>query len=358
MVAQGIEIRPYQDGDLESVAALQRFVDPDLRCPPKVFADLWKWMYADNPLGPLTVVVAENAAGEILGHEGIMPFVLRVDGSVETGGITCNLIVADTLRDSLLFPRLVKALLKASTRAGFAFGYGPTRPKMLKSMVALGYRDLGPLPVYIRPYNFGKILERYGPSKILATVLAPALELLRYLAVRTRRPRARERVIRVHKFESADRTFFEKSCAQFQVHAVRSPEIANWRFFQPPHREYQVYAAIQRDEMVGYIALRRMSMLGFDSLAIVDILWKLDDNRVLESLLRKAHDQAAESGVAFAACMVSPESPLVTHLKRAGFVRAPEGFNMIVHEPKGTTSKFTSDVLSRWYVTWFDHDYV
>jgi hypothetical protein len=353
-------VRDYREGDLPGIGALQLHVEPEMRVPPAEFTDLWRWMYAQTPFGVFKVVVAENEAGEIVGHEGIMPYALSIGGSAIVGGITCNLIVAEALRKTLLFPRLVTALAKGYPAAGFAFGYGPTRPKMLKSMIALGYRDLGPLPVYVRPYRFEPIAAHFIRSPLIVNVLRPLTWAARKIANAFGPGRAPRGVAveRVERFGEESRAFFEQVCKPLEIYAVRTPEILNWRYFEVPHRRYDVYRAVEDGRFAGYVATRRMPMLGFDSLGIVDVVYPFDRPEIGRALLARVHRDAAASGVTFAACMTAPRGPLGVLLRRAGFLRAPEGFSMILHEPKDRPSSFPSDALDRWYVTWFDHDYV
>jgi hypothetical protein len=352
-------VRDYREGDLPGIAALQLHVEPEMRCPPAEFADLWRWMYAETPFGVFKVVVAESESGEIVGHEGIMPYALSIGGERIVGGITCNLIVAEHLRKTLLFPRLVGALVKGYPAAGFAFGYGPTRPKMLPSMIALGYRDLGPLPVYVRPYDLNAVAARYARSRALRALLAPPLWALGR-AARLVRPRARATIAvePVERFGEESRAFFEAVLGGVGIAAVRTPEILNWRYFRAPHRRYAVHRATENGRFAGYVATRRMPMLGFDSLGIVDVVYPLDRPEIGRALLAQVHREAVASGVAFAACMTGPAGPLGGLLRRAGYLRAPEGFTMILHEPKGAPSRFPERALDDWYVTWFDHDYV
>ncbi|HEX3551356.1 MAG TPA: hypothetical protein VHT53_13310 [Candidatus Elarobacter sp.] len=352
-------VRDYREGDLDGIGALQLHVEPEMRRPPREFTELWRWMYRDTPFDAFKAVVAEDDAGTIVGHEGIMPFALAFRGEPVVGGITCNLIVAEHLRKSMLFPRLVNALCKGYPAAGFAFGYGPNRPKMLKAMLALGYRDLGPLPVYVRPFDLSAVAAHYVRSRALRAVLKPPLRAASGLwnALGPRAPQG-VTVERVERFGEDARAFFEQAFRDFAIAAVRTPEILNWRYFAAPNREYTVYRAVEGGRFAGYVALRRMPMLGFDSLGIVDIAYPFDRPAVGRALLARVHRDAVAEGVAFTACMTGPSGPLGALLRRAGYVRAPEGFRMIVHEPKGVPSRFPDTALDGWYVTWFDHDYV
>lgn len=354
-----ISVRDYRDGDLPKIAALQQFVDAEMRCPPREFEDLWLWMYEQNPFGPLRVVVAQDETAAIVGHEGIMPFQLCVRGTTIRGGITGNLIVKEQLRGTLLFPRLVQALVKGLTPAGFQLGYGPVRPKMFASMLALGYRDMGLLPVYVRPYDIEKIAGIYIQQPLVRAILRPFLHVAQRLAnLLGSRGASDIAVRRIDRFGEEHRAFLRDTCEQFPIHALRTPEALNWRYFAAPHRLYEAFEAVDVDGQRGYVALRRMPMLGLDTLAIVDILFPLERPEIGRALLSHVHHEAIQDGVTVVACMFNDGNPVIPMFRRAGFLRAPEGFNMIVYEPKDREQVFFPDMLRQWYVTWFDHDYV
>lgn len=354
-----VTVRAARDGDLAGIGALQRYVEPEMRRSPEEFAELWRWMYRDTPFARSFAVVGEDEQGAVVGHEGIMPFDLSVYGEPLRGGITCNLIVAEPLRGTLLYPRLVSAMLKGYPGAGFEAGYGPARPKMLQSLLAFGYRDLGQIPVWVRPYGFAEIAAHYVRSPALRAALASPLWLARQAANRFGpRGGAGIAVEPVERFGEDARAPLAAALAPFPVHAVRTPEILNWRYFAAPRRRYAVYRATAGGRFAGYVALRRMPMLGFDALALVDVVFPPDRPEIGRALLACAHREARAQGVAFAACMTSGNAALLRLLRRAGFVRAPEGFGMIVHEPKGAPPRFPDGVLRDWFVSWFDHDYV
>jgi predicted N-acetyltransferase YhbS len=354
-----IDVREFRDSDLSGIAALQEHVDPELRLTSEAFAALWDWLYRRNVMGPLVVVVAETSDGTIVGHEGLMPFALSCREERLLGGISCNLIVATEQRQTLLFPRIVRALIKRHRPAGFDVIYGPARPKIAEALQVLGYRNVGALPVYVRPFIFGPFIAHAVGNPALRRALMP-LGRMAAAAVNSFRPR-RLKTIEVRQVESISEAlgaFAKTATAQFPIHAVRSRDIMAWRFFGLPDRSYTIVEALKGGDIVGYAALRRMNMLGFDTLAIVDILFSLEQPEVGRALMRAVHDEAVRLNVAAAACMVGDGSPLIPMLRRAGYLRAPEGFSMVVHETATESPRFSVDALRSWYVTWYDHDYV
>ena len=110
--------------------------------------------------------------------------------------------------------------------------------------------------------------------------------------------------------------------------------------------------------MLGYVVLRFMRMFEFDVLAIVDILYPSERRDVGSALLSKIHDLALKTRADMAVCLLNPHSPFLPVLKRQGFLKTPEGFSLIVHEPEDGGVQFKPGSFKQWHPTWFDHDYV
>ena len=93
-------------------------------------------------------------------------------------------------------------------------------------------------------------------------------------------------------------------------------------------------------------------------MAIVDILFAPDDKVAGDALLGRAIDDGYAAGVDVCACLLNPLGPYYGFLKKRGFLKTPETFTLIVHEPPNSVHKLTEIPPADWHLTWFDHDYV
>jgi hypothetical protein len=174
---------------------------------------------------------------------------------------------------------------------------------------------------------------------------------IRFLGlVRPALPRNIE-VRQIPAFDATWDDFLARATSRFAIVSTRTSEILNWRFAQYPQRGYRIFAAIQDGRPLGYAVVRRMKMKRYDVLALVDILFESEAGR---ALVRKTLDEAGKARVDFCACMINPVSPLAGMLKRNLFLKTPESFTLIVHQPKDSSLKLAGD----WHLTWFDHDFV
>jgi hypothetical protein len=352
-------VRDYQLQDAPGVASLQDEVEPELRLPPSQFLSQWRWFDHSNPAGPAKALVATDAAGKVVAHEAIVPFAMACGEQELTAGLPCQLVVARALRGTPLFLQLELQLLREYRQAGIDFVCGPVRDRVLRAHQALGFRAVGSLPVYARPYRLLKLARHYLGSGARYALLSPLLRLAE-LPMRVGPPRRAHgiEVVPLETFDSRTAAELEQICNRLGMHTRRTAAVLNWRFFQCPGRRYLLYLARDAAQSLGYVALRRMPMHEFDALGIVDLVFPPDRPAVGRALLAAAHRQAVQMRVDMAVCMFNPHSPLLPALRWCGFLRTPEAFTIIVHQPKGAACPVDNETLKHWHYTWFEHDYV
>ncbi len=58
----------------------------------------------------------------------------------------------------------------------------------------------------------------------------------------------------------------------YPVMGARDRAFLNWRYFNNPIRNYTLYRATENGEMTGYLILRKVDLLQFNSVVVVDLL--------------------------------------------------------------------------------------
>jgi hypothetical protein len=354
-----IVIRDYQSQDAPGVALLQNDVDSELQLSSEQFLSEWGWFGHSNPAGPPKALVATDAKGTIVAHEAVVPFMATKDGRPLVAGLPCQLVVTRSLRNTPLFLQLEMQLLSQYQQAGIDFVCGPVRDHVLRAHLVMGFRAVGSLPVYARPYRLSRLARHYlgrGVQYAAVKTLLRLAELpLQFF------PHRRSRginVVPVETFDTRTAAEIEHLCSQLGLHALRTAAVLNWRFFQCPDRSYLVFVARNAGQCLGYVALRRMPMHEFDTLAIVDLVFPSARPDVGRALLAAVHDRAVGMQVDLAVCMFNANSPLIPVLRRCGFLRTSEAFTIIVHQPKDASFRVDMETLKNWHYTWFEHDYV
>jgi hypothetical protein len=94
------------------------------------------------------------------------------------------------------------------------------------------------------------------------------------------------------------------------------------------------------------------------SLAIVDVLFAPGDTAVGNALVNRALDEAKAARADVCACLLNPLGSYYAFFKKRWFLKTPEAFTLIVHEPPNSSLRLAEIAPADWHLTWFDHDYV
>jgi hypothetical protein len=354
------QIRDAEEADIPGIVRLHFEIEPDDNAGPQEYETAWRWLHDLNPYSTKKVLVGIDQAGQVVAHTAMFPLRFQAKDRVVLGGFPDQLMVAENLRQTLLFPNLETKFLREYRSVGVDFLYGlVNRGRVLRAHLALGYHQLGIFQVYARPYRLTKLVQPYLPGKTLRAVTQPVLAALQPVLRLSGHWRPTHlKIFKVDKFGPEIDSLAPEACQHFSYYALRDAHILNWRFAQFPNRQYLIYVVREQVQSVGYIVLRRMNMMGFDVLAIVDILFQPDRADVGRALLNTVHEEALRLRVDMSACLLNPGSALLPALKAYGYLKTPEVFTLIVHEPKRSPLQFSEDQFTGWHVTWFDHDYV
>jgi hypothetical protein len=349
------KIREATPADVADVAHLFCRVEEIVGADEEAVGRWWHAQHFENPSGPSLVLVAHDPDIGIVGHIAAIrtPFVHEERALV--GGFLCQLMVADSHRRTLAFPRLETALLRRYHDEGVDFLYGLiNRPEVLKAHRALRLRPGPRYPVYARPVRLSRILDHLGrgaQATRLATPFLPAGEwVLRHLR---RPPRGVAIAAGLDRITGELAPRLARALVGPAPAPVRNRSILAWRFGAFPDRGYQVVVAGPSPR--GYAVLRRMAMHGFDVLAIVDLVSAPGDRNTIDALLHEAIERAEAGGCDLVACMCAPDGGLAARLRSRLFRATPEAFTLIVHQPRGAPDLLAS---APWPLTWFDHDFV
>ncbi len=356
-----MKIRDARDEDAGAIARMAE--DSDLlvgELTSANFASLLAWLYADAPPQVRLQFVAEHEE-RVVAHYAAVPFLYKLFGETCVAGLASNLVIEREHRAGMLFLSLQSYLQREYRKKEFRFVYGlVTRKNVLEPHLRMGWKKIGVVPVYAKPFNFPAVAAsalRSGAVRTLAHVPLKAAE-----AVWKLRWSGRARGITVDevpRFEADTDAFLADFTAARAVAAVRTREILNWRFASYPERAYRIFVARERGRVVGYVVTRRMAMKHLQALAVVDLAFDPACERVGAALLQRCDREAMLARADVAATILNPHSPFARYLRRFGYLRTPESFTLVVHAPKDASApSFGAELFSSWHVTWFDHDYV
>ena len=290
----------------------------------------------------------------------MVPFRFLIDGESLLGGFVCQLMIDEDYRKELLFPKMELKILREYKNIGIDFAYGlGNRAEVVKAHLSLGFKKIGILAVYAKPYKLACIARRRIKSSILNAVIFPGLYIAeKLLGLKRTFNNGDLAVTDISRFNSSIDPFLSDVQRHFPYSALRNSTILNWRFKGSPDARYQIMVTKENGIIIGYVVLRHMEMNNFDVLAIVDILFSPDRFDVGKSLLNAVHKNALQLNVEMSACLLNQHDPLSPVLKKCGYFKTPESFSFFVHEPKGTRPQFSEDSFDQCHLTWFDNDAV
>lgn len=349
-------VRDAEAADIPAIAALYAEIEPEDPITAEGYRQWWSWLHLANPHGVKLALGGFAPDGACEGHLTMIPFLFSIDGEEVLAGFSCQLMVAEKKRQSLLYPSLIGALFREYKARGAAFLYSTVvRPRVMQANIAVGFKPGVQVAVYARPYHAEPLLRRVGGR--LAGLAAPFAPLGNQILKIGRGKSDDVDVERIKAFPAEIDELWARMKPRLRLAAVRNAKTLNWRFFGDSGRAYNAFLAKRAGKVVGYVVIREMPMREFNTLAVVDILHDPDDVDAADALLSVVHEEAKRRKVDLASAALPPGSPFRPALSRRGFLRTPEFFTLITHEPKGV-DRITSRPQSDWHLTWFDHDFV
>lgn len=328
----------------------------------EAFITLFHTLFQKNPYSIHYQLIGKQD-DRIVAHEAMVPFSYRIAQQNYIGGLLCNLLIEQHYRSLTAFFSLESHILKHYPLAHIDFSFTlVNRKSVLKLHFAAGYKKIGDLPIYVKPYRIENIMKQHLKNTLLRPLLAPFAfignKLLQLYPFYT--SSARFEIIPAKEFPEDINTMISARLHDFPITAHRSAAILNWRFTQLAHRHYQIFfiREKQKEDILGYIVLRRMNMKDIDVLAVVDFLFPLERKDVGKTLLGFIHRFAIKQRVDAVAVLLNPHSPYKKFLQRFGCVRSPESFTLIFHHPQNNHIHIGEEDFRNWHITWFEHDYV
>jgi hypothetical protein len=332
---QGYVIRRFLPEDRDAIVDLFNRVfgekDPEFRAHDLSW---WRWKFEQNPAGA-HILVAENAAGAVVGHYGGVPIRVRADGETYVFGQNCDSYVDASERRGLknpgTFVRLGQAYASTfASRAGDAVMYG------------VGTREA---------FRIG---ARYLDYWVLRTQMALVLRDPSRLPEWDWGTHA----VPCERFDERADAFARSQEANYPCVGVRDAAFLNWRFTTHPTGRYRAAYAKSgdRDDYRGHAAFA-VGKFGEGTRALL-MDWFVDpnDEGATRSLLRWAAERAAQAGRESMTFLCPTSSPWFERFQEYGFEAEPSPYVMVA---RPYHPKFQPSFLrERWYYTLAEFDVV
>jgi len=357
--AQRFSIREANEADIPAVYALYREIEPEHQISLEEYSSWWRWLFIWNPAGRGLALGGFQDDGSCVGHVAVAPFAYRVDGRDVTCGFPCKLMVAESYRKSLLYPSLVRRLLKSYPERGMEFCVAPiTRQRVLEANLALGFKKSAVMTVLARPLRAAPLAREVAPRALKSLTAAAGIfgPLLRpRWGLRTPSGIA---VRETQDFNSLDAFFQSLEGDRPSIAPRRQGSMLAWRFDPRLGRGYRLLVANRGEHAVGFAAIRPMPMLSFKAMGIVDIDWDKAEPGAGHVLLAEIHRQSVDAGVDLIAALASPGARHGKLLGQAGYLKTPASFTWVFHGTPPGGADLTNRKPEDWADGWMAHDFV
>lgn len=282
-----VTIRPYHSGDELGILELYRAV-----FNVDVSLQDWQWFCQRNSKEPAIIVVAENYAG-IVGHYAVQIRPFSLYGNPCLAGLAIGTMVHPSARNLTTLVEMAHLAYDICRQKGVLFLYAFSNDTAWKvRQVVLGWQALEPLVAWEAELSsLDNLVNSASETRIWKE---PSIELLTDLSL------------------TRDEENFGK------IYGIRTFDWLNWRFFQNPDAEYQIYVAGSPDKIQGYAVLKQYIHDGTRYGHIVDWQVPASEVAVAKDLLMSIFQEFAASQVKCISCWALPNSSLVTYIQDAG----------------------------------------
>jgi hypothetical protein len=345
------------ESDAAQILTLRRAVFGELE-KDKQDRRFWTWEFLGGPDGKAFIYKAEDR-GKLVAHFADLPRRFCVDGREVPGTLSLDLMVDAGYRRKGLFAALGKFAASQVQRGGRLFMTAfPIREETIRGLVKIGWKPVEELPVLVYPLRFKGIVGHYLPLRPLSGLLGATADLLFSLfgAMKGGRGNQGDQVVEIEEAAGLDETFdlfWKRAHSLFPCMGVRDRAHLTYRYFEHPTRSYVFYRASRRREMTGYIVLRKVDLLGFNSSVVVDLLALEEDS--WSALVDKGLARSRRDGSDLVGFMVPRRHLYYRNLRRKGFLPSLKKFLFMVYpltEDKALLSE------GKWYATWGDTDVI
>ena len=348
------KVRDGNEKDMEGILSLRHLVFGEVE-RDKLDPRFWRWQIRENPDGTAWIYLAEEGE-KIIGHLADLPKGFLVQGKLVLGTLTHDMMVhPDYRRKGISAATAEYAIHRVEREKGMFMTAYSIREESLNSLLKVGWKELMRLPILVFPIRFHGIVNRYLHFPFLSLLIGGMMRFFYFFLFGPRKKRKIEGTVveRVYECDEVYDLFWERAKFVHPIMGNRNRSFLTWRYLRHPTRDYVIYRALQKGEMKGYIVLRKVDLLKFNSAVIVDLL-ALDDH-TLSELVRKGIEHSRQEGADLLGFMVPKLHPYDQSLRREGFLPSFRAFHFLVYSHKKEQILFDP---RGWYVTWGDTDVI
>jgi len=348
------KIRDGNKKDLKGILSLRKIVFGETE-KDKLDESFWKWEFEEGPEGRAFIYIVEDG-NKIIGHFADIPRLFSVQGEVVLGTLSLDLMVHPDYWRRGIFAAMGKyGAQRVKQENGLFLTAFPIRLETIHGLKKIGWKEVVKLPVLVYPLRFHGILNRYLHFPPLSLFVGGVAKFFYLLLYGLKRRKGIEG-IEIEEMDLLDDPFdgfWQKALSLYPIMGIRNRNYLTWRYLQHPTRNYTIYRAKKSGEMKGYIVLRKVELLNFNSAVIVDLLAL--DEMALSALVEKGIRYSRQEGSDLLGFMVPNVHLYYKILRGMGFLPSLKTFLFMIY-PHSDREIFLSP--ENWYVNWGDTDVI
>jgi len=348
------KVRDGNQKDMEGILSLRGVAFGEEE-KDKLDPRFWRWEFMEGPDGKAFIYIVEDE-NKIIGHFADIPRRFSIEGEVVLGTLSLDLMVQPDYWRRGIFAAMGRyGAQRVKQENGLFMTSFPIRLETILGFKKIGWKGVVELPVLVYPIRFSGIVNRYFHFLPLSILVGGVSRFFYTFLFKTRR-RNEFKGIEIEEIVQLDdqfEPFWRKVLSLNPIMGIRDKNYMTWRYLQHPTRTYTIFRATKKGEMGGFIVLRKVDLLEFNSAVIVDLLAL--DRDFLMALVGKGIEQSQKEGVDLLGFMVPKPHPYYKILRGCGFLPSFKTFLFMVYSH--TEEKSLSNPKG-WYVNWGDTDVI
>lgn len=349
--------------EMSTILALRGVVFPEEELDkqdPRYF----RWAFESGPEGPARFYIARDGAGRVAGSYTVVPQRFASGDAEIPGSIVVDVMTHPDFRKRGVFTTLGRAAMVDNVRLGVAFACGyPVRPEVMPGHLNIGWRELFPIPVVVRPLDLGALARRFlprTPSRLVGALASPVHLLFAPKATGAYEELGEIRPGLLSGLGADVGELWRRTRSRAPIQHVRDAAYLEWRYAGHPTRRYRAWALRGRDGLDALVVTGARRIRRYATHAVADMLaveGEAGDAALADLLRRVERTLAGEGGSELMIAMSPPGSRVARVLRRAGFIGAPGAIiRFILYPSSSALAPAVRDDSSSWYLAWGDTD--
>jgi GNAT superfamily N-acetyltransferase len=348
------KVRDGNEKDMEEIFSLRRNAFGEVE-KDKLDSRFWRWQFLEGPAGKAFIYIAEDK-DKVVGHFADLPRRFSIHGKVVRGTFSVDIMVHSGYRRRGIFQTMGRYAIRCVKNESGPFMLACLiRRETIQGFRKIGWEEVVDLPVLVYPIKFRGIVNRYLHFLPLSFLMGGAARLFYNFFFQPRKRDGSEEILieEIRELDDRFESFCHEALSLYPIMGIRDRDYMTWRYFRHPTRTYTIYRAMERGEMRGFIVLRKVDLLEFNSAVIVDLL--AFDESVLIALVRKGILHSQREGADLLGFMVPKLHPYYKVLRHCGFLPSLKAFLLMIYSHEEGRGLFDAKA---WYVNWGDTDVI